>query len=232
MGCYQMKSVRTDMFVIGNWKMNGSLRLCDEVSKGLINVNDIEVIICPPAIYAHYLINSAQNFKVGVQDCSCFQNGPYTGDISAEMINEIGIKYAIVGHSERIKHHNETTEILLEKLARCDENGITTILCVDGKTPDDIRKQMDVFQNKVQMIAYEPSYCIGTGVIPTNDQIEEIFDVISEFGDFKKIYGGSVSPQNIKDLSGIRGLDGVLVGGASIKINQFNDIILGLSRTA
>jgi triosephosphate isomerase len=91
---------------------------------------------------------------------------------------------------------------------------------------------MEVFQNKVQMIAYEPSYCIGTGIVPTNDQIEEIFDVISEFGDFKKIYGGSVSPQNIKDLSGIRELDGVLVGGASIKINQFNDIILGLSRTA
>lgn len=220
------------MFVIGNWKMNGSLALCDEFTNKLAIQNGVEVIICPPAIYAHYLVRSAKDFKVGVQDCSCFQNGAYTGDISAEMINEIGIKYAIVGHSERIKHHNETPEILLEKLARCGENGITPILCIDGKTPDDIRKQMEVFQNKVQMIAYEPSYCIGTGIVPTNDQIEEIFDVISEFGDFKKIYGGSVSPQNIKDLSGIRGLDGVLVGGASLKINQFNDIILGLSRTA
>jgi triosephosphate isomerase len=218
------------MFVIGNWKMNGSLTLCDEFTNKLAIQNGVEVIICPPAIYAHYIIRSARGFEVGAQDCSRFQSGSYTGEIGAEMLKEIGLKYAIVGHSERIKYHDETKDILLEKLARCNESGINPILCVDGETPSDIREQMNVFKDKVQIIAYEPSYCIGTGIIPTNEQIEEIFDVIREFGDFKTIYGGSVSPQNIQELSKIRGLDGVLVGGASLKFDQFNQIIVGLSK--
>lgn len=218
------------MFVIGNWKMNGSLRLCDEFTEKLVIQNDVEVIICPPAVYAYCLVSNANGFEVGAQDCSRFQRGAYTGNIGAEMLKEIGLKYVIVGHSERFKHHNETQDILLEKLARCNENGIKSILCVDGETPSDIREQMNVFKDKVQIVAYEPSYCIGTGIIPTNDQIEEIFNVIKEFGDFKTIYGGSVSPQNIHEISKIKGLDGVLVGGASLKVDQFNQIIAALSK--
>ena len=230
MACCLMKNVKTDMFIIGNWKMNGSLELCDEFINKLAITNDIEIIICPPVIYAHYFISKASDFEIGAQDCSRFQSGAYTGDISTEMLREIGIKYAIVGHSERIRYHNETQDILLEKLNRCKENGITSILCVDGKTPDDIRKQMDIFKDKMQIVAYEPSYCIGTGLVPTNHQIEEIFDVIREFGDFKTIYGGSVSPQNIHELSKIRNLNGLLVGGASLKVDQFNQIISALSK--
>ncbi len=218
------------MLVIGNWKMNGSLALCDDFIENITKTDNIKVIVCPPLIYGQYLCQRA-TFAVGAQDCSQFMSGAYTGGISCQMMCEIGVHYVIVGHSERIKHYNESNDIILQKLERCHENSIIPILCVDGENKETLKRQMDFFYKKAKdaIIAYEPSYCIGTGITPRNEDIDEMLSIIKSFGDFKVVYGGSVTVENIEKLTAISSLDGVLVGGASLFINQFNKIIKVIS---
>jgi triosephosphate isomerase len=225
-----MKNVRTNVFVIGNWKMNGSLALCNDFIENIEKKDNVGVVVCPPLIYAQYL-SQRSTFEVGAQDCSQFMNGAYTGDVSCQMMCEIGVRYVIVGHSERIKHHNESNDIILQKLERCNENSIIPILCVDGENTEVVKKQMDFFHTRAEnaIIAYEPSYCIGTGITPTNEDIDSILRTIKEFGDFKAVYGGSVNVENIEILRTIPSLDGVLVGGASLNVKQFNKIIKVIS---
>ncbi len=217
------------MFIVGNWKMNGSLKLCDDFIEN-IKINDnTEVVICAPLIYAHYISQKA-NFSVGAQDCSQFQNGSHTGDVSCKMMKEIGLKYAIIGHSERIRYHNELREISANKVIRCIENNIIPILCIDGKE-EIVKQQISFFSNVIDnfdthtIIAYEPSYCIGTGIVPANHEIHAILCKIKELGDFKTIYGGSVTRDNVVELMKISSLDGVLIGGASLSSEQCNQII-------
>ncbi len=218
------------MFVVGNWKMNGSLELCDDFIENIEIKDNVKAIVCPSLIYAQYLCTKA-NFKVGAQDCSQFTNGSYTGDVSCQMIDEIGLQYVILGHSERLKYHHESNDIIAQKLERCNENSITPILCIDGESKEQVKRQIDFFHTKTRnaIIAYEPAYCIGTGLIPTNDAIDIILTTIKEFGDFKTLYGGSVTADNIEILKEIPSLDGVLVGGASLFVSKFNKIIQVLS---
>ena len=225
-----MKNVRTDVFVVGNWKMNGSLALCNDFIEKIAIQDGVEVIVCPPLIYSQYLSQRA-HFRVGAQDCSQFMSGAYTGDVSCQMVYEIGVQYVVVGHSERVKYHNESNDIILQKLDRCHENSIIPILCVDGENTESMKRKMDFFYKTARnaIIAYEPSYCIGTGITPTNEGIDDILSTIKSFGDFRTLYGGSVTPENIDLLKTIPSLDGVLVGGASLFINQFNKIIKVIS---
>jgi triosephosphate isomerase len=209
------------MLAVGNWKMNGSRHLCDEFAKSF--KGNENVIICPPIIYTYQLMRDLPNTNFGAQDCSRFKNGPYTGDISCEFLSDIGVKYVIIGHSERVRFYGETLDIMLEKIDRCLENNLVPIVCLDEsyhlKMP-----RLRCFSGKI-LIAYEPVGSIGTGVVPTNEMITDVFSDIKSFGDFKTLYGGSVNSRNIQEIVAVPGLAGVLVGGASLLVNEFQLIV-------
>jgi len=208
------------MLVIGNWKSNGSHKLCESFIRDLkCNGN---VVICPPAIYLANMVHKISCVEIGAQDCSSFTNGPYTGDISCELLKGIGIKYVIIGHSERIRFHHETVNSTLDKVHRCLEHNIIPIVCVD----DDYQNIIDKLSfNEQILIAYEPISSIGTGILPDNKHIDIISSHIKSFGKFKTLYGGSVTSKNIDSLKSIKSLDGVLVGGASLIVSEFQLIV-------
>ncbi len=207
------------MFVVGNWKMNGSLSLCDDFIKNLKFRENC--VICSPYIYLYRFMGAG--ITVGSQDCSQFKNGSYTGDISCEMLSKFGIKYAIIGHSERVKLYQETKQIILQKTYSCVENAIKPIVCIDNNFEELLREFIHIHDKII--IAYEPATAIGTGVIPTNEEILDVVKKIKSLGQFTMLYGGSVNSKNIDTLKSIQQIDGFLVGGASLKVDEFNKII-------
>lgn len=207
------------MIITGNWKMNGSHTLCEEFRNKLIPKGNI--VLCPPNIYLHKFVGSKIN--IGSQDCSQFRSGAYTGDISCSMLRDIGVKYCIIGHSERVRFYQETRAIILEKTYRCIENEIKPIVCVDNNFEDILFNLTDL--SGEILIAYEPVSAIGTGVVPKNQDISNVLKKIKLFGEFKTLYGGSVNSKNIETLKCIEGVDGFLVGGASLNADEFNKII-------
>lgn len=209
------------MLVIGNWKANGSHNLCESFIRNLKCSGN--VVICPPAIYLQNMVGKIPGVEIGAQDCSSYGSGPYTGDISCELLKDIGIKYAIIGHSERIKFHQETIDITINKVNKCLENNIIPIVCVDDKYKEIINK-LTKFNSQIS-VAYEPISSIGTGVIPTNNHINLILQDIKSYGNFKTLYGGSVTSKNIDNLISISSLDGVLVGGSSLSVSEFQLIV-------
>jgi len=193
-------------YIIGNWKMNGSQELLDEF--GEIPGG----ILCVPFPFLRA--------GLGAQDCSAHESGAFTGEVSAKMLAEIGVKYCIVGHSERRKYHSETNEIVKEKAARCQENGIIPIVCAEDlpQASGSIPASGDF------MIAWEPASAIGTGKLPSIDEIKTMYNQIRQIAADKAIlYGGSVKPDNAREILAV--CDGVLVGGASLKKNEFMEII-------
>jgi triosephosphate isomerase len=209
------------MLVVGNWKMNGSRELCNEFIKNFRGNEN--VIICPPAIYAYQLISDLHNVYYGAQDCSRFKSGSYTGDISCNILSNIGVKYVIIGHSERVKFYGETLDIMMEKIDRCLENGLVPIVCLDENFALKMKKLQNLDKNI--LVAYEPTGSIGTGIVPTNEMIASVFNEIKSFGDFRTLYGGSVNRRNIEEISQIPKLAGVLIGGASLLVNEFQLIV-------
>ena len=228
-------------FVIGNWKMNGSR----EILRGMIQQVDglrpeNRVVLCVPFTL---LGEKSKNIAFGAQDVSSHERGAYTGEVSATMLNEAGAKYVIVGHSERRMYHDETNDIVREKATRALESGITTIICV-GETMDERRagKTMDVITAMVResvpanvrddiIIAYEPRWAIGVGVTPTPDEVMHAHGVIADtlsymgLGGTPILYGGGVNVENIDDIVAVENVGGVLVGGASLKPEEFIPII-------
>lgn len=208
-------------FVIGNWKMNGSYKICEEFLNQITSNLLVQTVICPPFLYIQKMIQKIQHYEIGAQNCSEVNNGATTGDISCEMLSEMQVRYVIVGHSERRKYHHESFEKVIGKIHRCIEHNLTPIVCIENV--DEIQYLLP-FENKI-LIAYEPITSIGTGIVPSNEEITTIFNRIKDIGNFKTLYGGSVNSQNIKKLTQILNLDGVLVGGASLCVNEFNLII-------
>ena len=229
--------------VIGNFKMN---LLEDEITdyieffkgKKLDNV-----IFSPPSIYLKDFVNSG--FTTCSQDVSFATNGAYTGDISASMLKSIGVTYSIIGHSERRKYYGDSN-LVNDKLKLLLDEGITPIICIgetkeerdSNKTIDVLKEEIDtVFKNIVTnslnsvIIAYEPIWSIGTGVIPTNTEIEETISYIKKYikdnydNELKVLYGGSVNNKCIEALESIEVIDGYLVGGCSIKKDDFDKLI-------
>ena len=229
--------------IIANWKLNGTSSFLRSFLNNLKldkKHNNTCIIICLP----FPLINQIPlDFILsGAQDCSIYIQGPYTGETSTKILKDSGCDFCIIGHSERRNIFNESDEIISEKAIRCIEENIIPILCI-GETLEQnknketkevlinqINKCIPKEANKSNMIvAYEPIWAIGTGFIPTLNEICETHTFIKynipRSKDFKILYGGSVKSSNSEEIMSLGSVDGGLVGGASINIDEFNKII-------
>lgn len=233
--------------VAGNWKMNKTpseaVALCKELIP-LVKNDNVDVVFCVPAIDIVPVVEAVKgtNIVVGAEDMSFEDKGAFTGQISAAMLVDAGVKYVILGHSERREYNHETSEEINKKMLKAFENGLTPIMCCgetlaqreQGITLDWVRQQVKVgFQNitadqaKTAVIAYEPIWAIGTGVTATTEQAEEVCkgirECIAEIYDdataaaIRIQYGGSVNGANAAELFAQADIDGGLVGGASLK---------------
>ena len=236
--------------VAGNWKMNGLKGSIGELEKVMAAAGaytgKVELMVCPPATLVAQFAAKAHGSSVpiGAQDCHAETAGAFTGDLSAEMLKDAGATAVIIGHSERRTYHKETdAEVRAKALAAC-RAGLLAIVCV-GETKDErvAGKTLEVVGRQVEgslpdgttpanlVIAYEPVWAIGTGLTPTTADVAEAHGFIrselaKRFGkavaDGVRIqYGGSVKPSNAKELMGVSDVDGALVGGASLKADDF-----------
>lgn len=213
--------------ILFNWKANGTKELIEEVNN--LNVQNTTVGIFPP----FHLLQSInkEKYAVGAQNVSQYSNGAYTGEITAQMLKESGVRYCLVGHSERRHYMGEANEIIAKKVNQLLQKEITPVLCV-GETSLDrasnsyyevLKNQLAVYQEGC-VIAYEPVWAIGTGNTPSNNEINTVCDWLKqEHRGAKVLYGGSVSAKNIEELSTVK-IDGVLVGGASLKPQEVLEI--------
>ena len=238
------------ILVAANWKMNGtreSVRvLIDDVIKGVSDETPTEVAICPTFVHLSELAEKIKNtsIKLGAQNVSHLEQGAYTGEVSALMLNDFVCEYVIVGHSERRTLYHETDIRIAEKFAAVQKFGMIPILCVgelleereSNCTEEVIARQLDAVIDKVgidafakAVIAYEPVWAIGTGLTPTLDEIYQTHEFIknydTKFNNFKILYGGSVKASNAKKIVSLSNVDGALIGGASLKHDEFGKII-------
>lgn len=243
--------------VAGNWKSNQLFSQADElindIAEKLRNFDstDVDVIVCPPFPYLELVSDAAEDveFFVGAQNVSKFDNGAYTGEVSAAMLQSMNIDYCIVGHSERRKYFFETNRDVAEKVDRLLKVDINPIVCVgelleereEGRHFDVIRSQVseDLFHlSKDQItkviLAYEPVWAIGTGKTATKDQAQEMHAFIrgliaDKYSDdvaqeVSILYGGSCNAKNARELFAQPDVDGGLIGGASLKHEDFIEI--------
>ena len=250
----QSTSSTPTAFVAGNWKMNGLQANVAEVESLAAKLDALaeapcDVAICPPAtLLAGFAKNSpSPRIGYGAQDCHPAANGAHTGDISAEMVKDAGGTYVIVGHSERRTDHGETSDLVCQKASAAIDTGLIAIICVGetheqrtgGQTLDIVGEQLaksvpDAATPENTVIAYEPVWAIGTGLTPTSEQIEEVHtfmraELVARFGADANLirlqYGGSVKPGNASEILKINNVNGALVGGASLKADDFYGII-------
>jgi triosephosphate isomerase (TIM) len=235
--------------VAGNWKMNGlsaSVAELDRIIAGAPAISPkADLMVCPPAtLIAAFAARAAGSpVAIGGQDCHAEPAGAYTGDISAEMLRDAGAQAVIVGHSERRTYHKETDAEVRAKALAAWRAGLTAIVCVGesrdqrvaGKTLEVVGEQLKgslpagaTAANLV--VAYEPVWAIGTGLTPTPADVAEVHAFIrtrltERFGaqgeGIRVLYGGSVKPSNAKELMAVANVDGALVGGGSLKANEF-----------
>jgi len=205
-----------------------------------INLNDENIIFCPSflSLYTINNINSInKKFIIGAQNCSQFTKGAYTGEISAESLKELNIRYCIVGHSERRQYFNETNEIISNKIELILQNNLTPILCIgetkeefeSKKTKDILTDQLSILPNPNEvLIAYEPRWSISSGKVPDITYINEIYQFISKLlnNKTKILYGGSVNAKFAKILKQETHLDGFLIGKVSTDFQEFKNIVL------
>ena len=237
--------------IAGNWKMNmtpSEAVALVETLKPLVKTEEADVVFCVPAIDIIPVVKACEgtNIEVGAENMYFEEKGAYTGEISPNMLTDAGVKYVIIGHSERREYFAETDETVNKKVLKAFEHGLTPIICCgetltqreQGITLDWIRKQVKIaFQNvtadqaKTAVIAYEPIWAIGTGVSASTEEITEthryLKAVLSELtgSDIPLLYGGSVNEKNAADIGSCPGVDGFLIGGASLKPEKFRKII-------
>ncbi len=233
--------------IAGNWKMNKTpseaVALVEEL-KPLVANDDVDVLFCVPAIDIIPVMEAVKgtNIQVGAENMYFEESGAYTGEISPAMLRDVGVKYVIIGHSERREYFAETDETVNKKVLKAFEHGITPIVCCgetlaqreQGITIDWIRQQIKIAflnvtseQAKTAVIAYEPIWAIGTGKTATSDQAEEVCAAIRKCiaeiyddataAEIRIQYGGSVGAANAAELFAKPDIDGGLVGGASLK---------------
>jgi triosephosphate isomerase len=240
----------------GNWKMNGTgaaLAELEALAKALPDAA-AEVLVCPPATLIHRAARAVAGsaIAIGGQDCHAATTGAHTGDISAAMLRDAGASHVILGHSERREDHGERNEDVRAKARAAIDAGLIAIVCVGeslaereaANTLDIIGGQLsgsvpDMVTGENLVIAYEPIWAIGTGMVPTPDQIGEVHDFIRarmerRFGpgvgrSVRLLYGGSVKPDNAAGIFAVSNVDGALVGGASLKASDFAAIVTALS---
>lgn len=239
----------------GNWKMNGLSAQLDQLDAltAAHTAPSVDLMICPPATLVGAAVARVGNkpLMIGGQDCHHAASGAHTGDTSAEMLADAGAKAVILGHSERREDHGESDELIRQKARAAHEAGLITVICVGesleqreaANTLDIIGGQLaasvpDNSTGENLVVAYEPIWAIGTGKIPTLDQIGEVHDFIRarlerRFGagvgrSTRLLYGGSVKPANATEIFAVSNVDGALVGGASLKAEDFTGIISAL----
>lgn len=250
-----MNKSKRKAVIAGNWKMNKTATqaavLIDELVPKVANAS-CDVVICPPFVDLPVAVEKTKNtnVKIGAQNVHFEPNGAYTGEISAEMLVDLGVEYVIVGHSERREYFNESDITVNLRAKAAIEAGLTVIICVgeklqqreEGVTEELVRTQTKIaLQNftandlKKVILAYEPVWAIGTGKTATAEQAEEVCacirKVIAElYSDdvaqgVSIQYGGSMNAQNAKELLSKENVDGGLIGGASLKSDDFATII-------
>ena len=216
-------------------------------NKSLVDIETkVKLVLCPPSIYLDMFDKSG--YELGVQDISSFMDKTITGEIEATQVKSIGAKYVIVGHSERRIYRHEINIDFINKINNAVENGLNVIYCIgetlnekeNGRTYEVLEKQISEVLNNVEikniMIAYEPVWAIGTGKVPEADEIKEnikfINDIIMEKYEEKLdiLYGGSVNDTNIGELCTIKGLNGFLVGGASLDPNKVKGMLIEMEK--
>lgn len=236
--------------VAGNWKMNGLRASLDQIKamaegvKGDLS-SKVETLICPPAtlLYVATALCDDSPLLIGAQDCHEKVSGAHTGDVSAEMIADCFGTHVIVGHSERRTDHKETDALVRAKAEAAYAADLVAIICI-GETGDERKggQTLDVLKRQLAgsipdsatadntVIAYEPVWAIGTGLTPTAADVEEAHafqraELVARFGPagakMRILYGGSVKPGNARELMGVANVDGALIGGASLKANDF-----------
>lgn len=234
-------------YIIGNWKMNQSL---DEITHFLKAITShtpseqVEIGISPQLIHLHHCLKNSPHFlNIGSQNCSQYLQGAYTGEVSPQALKELGTHFTLVGHSERRTLYGETNKEIALKTITALKTGLKVILCIgetleqreSNQTLHVIKEQIDFLKNIPHthnlLIAYEPVWAIGTGLSATANQAQEVHQFIrktlSEFWEKSLasqtplLYGGSVKPDNIKELMTQGDINGALVGGASLKAESF-----------
>jgi len=244
--------------IAGNWKMNKAF---DEAEDLLFNIDDkldinlpenIEVVICPPAVYMELATDLAQDsfIKVGAQNLSNHESGAFTGEISAVMLNSLDVEYSIIGHSERRKFFNEDDHLLAEKVKTALRHSVKPIFCCGEVLEErEAEKHFEIVKKQIKdglfhldktafmnvVIAYEPVWAIGTGVTASPGQAQEMHAYIrelvsSKYGDqiadaTTILYGGSCNSRNARELFANPDVDGGLIGGASLDAEEFIKII-------
>lgn len=238
-------SARTPL-VVGNWKLNGNRELLGEMVPALqtLDATQVESVICPPFVF---LAEDTDGVQKGAQSIASQDSGAFTGEVSGAMLREVGCHYVIVGHSERRALFGETDEVVAEKVKATLNAGLIPIVCV-GETEQEresdetmavitrqVKAVMDVLPSFSDSLvfAYEPVWAIGTGKTASCEQAEEVHRNIRqilisynhELGNTTRIlYGGSVKPENSKELFSSENIDGGLIGGASLKVDDFLQI--------
>ena len=229
--------------IAGNWKMNGSRSALREMQKSLMGINTENlVVLCVPFTMVSGESGPA---AIGAQDVSAHDHGAFTGEVSATMLADAGVKYVIVGHSERRMYHGETNEIVRQKAEMALAHGITPIICV-GETMAEREsgKTMEIIESGVResvpsdggdiIVAYEPRWAIGAGITPSDEDIAAAHTLIAKTlaqmgrGGTPILYGASVKGSNAAQIMSISHVDGVLVGGASLKPDDFIPIIMAM----
>jgi len=238
--------------IAGNWKMNGSLASNEILVKGLLEglgAPACHVALCAPSIYLAQLqaLLVGSSIDLGAQDISQQVSGAYTGEISGAMLNEFGVRYALVGHSERRQYHFETDAVVAVKTQRALACGITPIVCVGetlaereaGKTEEVVKRQLAAVIHanghciSEIVVAYEPVWAIGTGKTASVEQAQQVHAVLRaqlkaatpQADRIHILYGGSMNAANAAQLLAQPDIDGGLVGGASLKAIDFLSII-------
>lgn len=238
----------------GNWKMNGTRQFSQELAQGLAEKVTAagtglaaEVLICPPFLYLETAFAAAAGrIAVGGQDCHAKPSGAHTGDVAAGMLADLGCTYVVLGHSERRTDHGESSAAVRAKAAAALGAGLTAIVCIGeteaerdrGETLKVVEKQLlesipEEANEANLVIAYEPVWAIGTGRTPTAGDVETVHGAIrrlleqklADGGRVRILYGGSVKPGNAAELMAIPHVNGALVGGASLKLEDFWAIV-------
>ena len=240
--------------VAGNWKMNGVRASAAELGR-IVQRSDafakVDLLVCPPATLVMMFVSAAHGSKVAIggQDCHAEAAGAFTGDISAEMLADAGATAVIVGHSERRTYHGESDGMVRAKALAAGRAGLMAIVCVGetrdqrsgGRTLDVVGAQLagslpSAVVPEGVVVAYEPVWAIGTGLTPTPADVAEVHGfirgrLVARFGEagdeIRILYGGSVKPANAAELLHVANVDGALVGGASLKADDFLGIASG-----
>lgn len=238
--------------IAGNWKMHGlkaQIAQIGAMASAIADLpSDIDVLVCVPAtLLAHASEAAGGLLQIGGEDCSAEEAGPFTGDIDAEMLRDAGATSVILGHSERRRGHHESDAMVAAKVKAAWQQGLATIVCIgetqtqrhDGNALKVCGDQLaaslpDMPDGARASIAYEPLWAIGSGTMPTREQISEVLACIREALDerfgrtsqaIRILYGGSVKSENALEILNTPHVDGVLIGGASLLASDFNAIV-------